>query len=211
MGIRYDLTGQRFGRLVVTKLAFTKERGRKVWACLCDCGGFKHATTETLRAGTAKSCGCLHKERVASLNRSHGASRTKTYRIWCGLRARCAIPSATGYAYYGGRGIKVSAQWSTYEGFLADMGACPEGTSLERRNLDGNYELGNCYWATNSQQARNTSRTRYVEVDGVKRVAMDVAAENKIANGTFKTRLYKLKWPIERACGLVSADHREPK
>lgn len=206
MGKLIDLVGERFGRLVVAKLAFTVERGRKVWFCLCDCGGFKDVSSTSLRSGKTKSCGCLHKERARSMRRTHGSTSggaSRTYRIWSGILSRCRTPSATGYANYGGRGIKICERWLAFENFLDDMGECPEGYSIDRLNVDGDYCPENCRWTTTNEQARNTSRTRYVLVGGVRRVARDVAAENGISESAFKKRLYKYGWTLEEACGLV--------
>mgnify|MGYP000444510387 CR=1 FL=1 len=204
MGKYFDLVGERFGRLRVSSLAYTKERGRRVWSCLCDCGESTLATTDTLRAGTKKSCGCMHRERAATINKSHGMSGTRTYRIWSGIVARCCIPSATGFAKYGGRGIKLCARWYIFENFLDDMGECPTGLSIDRMDVDGDYEPSNCRWVTTTEQSRNTSRTRYVIVGDAKRVARDVAKENGISEAAFKRRLYMYRWTIEESCGLAA-------
>jgi hypothetical protein len=87
-----------------------------------------------------------------------GGSDSRTYRIWAGMKQRCLNPKTTHYGYYGGRGIKVCERWMDYRNFLADMGEAPEGLSLDRINPDGNYEPGNCRWATDKVQANNKSR-----------------------------------------------------
>ena len=205
MGKFMDLVGQSFGRLRVVSLNVEMTARRRVWDCTCECGGSKQANTYDLRAGLVKSCGCLHRERAATLNRTHGLSgkngeSTRTFRIWCGIKTRCLNPNATGYANYGGRGIRLAPEWESYEVFLRDLGPCPEGFSIERKNNDGNYEPANCVWADSSVQSRNTSRSRYVVVGGVKRLARDVAKENGVQVGTFKSRLYKHRWTLEAAC-----------
>ncbi len=196
------MVGQEFGRLLVVSLAHRKERGRKVWACQCSCGGNTLATTETLRAGTKKSCGCLHRETTGARNRTHGKSRSKTYRIWSGMIARCATPTASGYAQYGARGISVCAKWRKFAGFYEDMGECPAGMSIERLNVDAGYAPDNCVWIPLVEQPRNTTRSRFVVLRGVKKLARDVALANGIGIGTFKSRLYKYGWSVERACGI---------
>jgi hypothetical protein len=138
--------------------------------------------------------------------KTHGHTRgkvfTRTYSIWASMLARCSTPSATGYANYGGRGISVCEKWRKFEGFLEDMGECPDGLSIDRLDTNGNYEPGNCRWASDAEQARNTTRTVYVHVAGEKKVARDVAAANGIHIATFKKRLYVYGWPVEQACGV---------
>jgi hypothetical protein len=201
MGRHLDLVGQDFGRLHVVSLSHRAERGRKVWVCRCACGESTLATTETLRAGTKKSCGCLHRERTGALNKTHGKSGSKTYRIWSGMVARCTIPTASGFASYGARGISVCAKWRDFVGFYEDMGECPAGMSIERMDVDVGYTPDNCVWLPRIDQPRNTTRSRFVVVRGVKKLARDVAAENGVGIGTFKSRLYKYGWSLERACG----------
>jgi len=84
----------------------------------------------------------------------HGAF-TPTYWTWQGMHARCRYPSSSGYKHYGGRGITVCDRWASFENFLADMGERPKGTSIDRINVDGNYEPGNCRWATPKEQRQN--------------------------------------------------------
>lgn len=98
-----------------------------------------------------------------------GGHQSRTYRIWCGMKQRCANPKATGWERYGGRGIRVCERWMDYRNFLADMGEVPEGLSIDRINPDGNYEPGNCRWATDKVQANNKSRN-------VHQLVMELAA-----------------------------------
>lgn len=97
----------------------------------------------------------------------HGRTGTTEHRIWVNIRHRCYNPRCKLYPLYGGRGIRMSARWDDFTVFLADMGPRPEGHSIDRINVDGDYCAENCRWATSSQQARNKRTTRYVEVDGV--------------------------------------------
>ena len=97
---------------------------------------------------------------------SHGYSHTNIYQVWTHMLYRCRNPRAKQYPDYGGRGITVCERWMLFENFLADMGERPKGLSLDRLNNDGNYEPGNCRWATNIQQMRNRRTTRFLEIDG---------------------------------------------
>lgn len=155
-----DLTGQRFGRLLVVGRAssagYASTQAR--WEVICDCGVRKSVSGQNLRTKT-RSCGCLTSEkssqRAADRNYVHGHYGTRTYVSWSAMVARCVNPKARGYQNYGGRGISVCDRWTEFANFLADMGERPEGRSLDRINNDGNYEPGNCRWATPKEQANN--------------------------------------------------------
>lgn len=153
-----DLTGQRYGRLVVVELA-NPGGGRAIWTCLCDCGSLANVKAQQLRRSGTKSCGCYRRENSASMRTTHGMTRSPTYLTWVSMLQRCENPEATGYEYYGERGIQVCENWHAFEGFLADMGERPDGLTLDRLDPEGNYEKDNCRWATWKQQAE-TRRPR---------------------------------------------------
>ena len=162
-----DITGVRFGRLVAKEVHSRDKHGRAKWVCICDCGKSKIVSSDNLRRGNQSSCGCLRDEKIAQLNRSHGMSRTPTYIVWAGMIQRCENPSYTGYSYWGGRGIKVCERWKTFENFLADMGEKPKGKSIDRfPDNNGNYEPGNCRWASSTDQNRNRRSTVIVSFQG---------------------------------------------
>lgn len=162
-----DLTGRRFGRLVVLERAPNKYKTHTTWRCACDCGNVVEVAAGSLRTGLTKSCKCLTRELTAQKNHKHGhASRTeqsRTYRAWENAKARCHIPSQTNYADYGGRGISVCERWrNSFEMFLADMGECPHRLTLERIDPNGDYEPVNCRWATTKEQRRNKRTTVFI-------------------------------------------------
>lgn len=162
MGSFVDLTGQRFGRWTVLG-EFERSPSASYWLCLCDCGTKKRVQAGHLRQGASISCGCIRSERLAARQKTHGRSKTKTYRIWKGMRRRCYQKSNPAYPRYGGRGITVCKRWAKFENFLADMGEVPAGRmSLDRINNNGNYSPSNCRWACDKIQANNSRNNRIV-------------------------------------------------
>jgi len=146
-----NLIGQRFTKLLVTGLAYTDERGNRVWECVCDCGGHILATTVKLRH-RYKSCGCLVGRHGPI---THGKTGTRVWNIWAGMLGRCYVKTSGSYRDYGARGITVCERWKTFENFYVDMGDPPDKHSIDRINNDGNYEPGNCRWATSKEQRAN--------------------------------------------------------
>lgn len=150
--VRLDITGDRYGRLTV--LGRSDRKGR--WLCKCDCGRESEPSLGSLRNGSSKSCGCAQRDVASGINRTHGMSRSSEYRIWAGMRKRCYSKKCKSYIDYGGRGIVVCERWSKFENFYEDMGQRPSPDhSLDRIDVDGNYEPSNCRWATAGEQARN--------------------------------------------------------
>lgn len=164
-----DLTGMRFGRLTVVSRGpnVVTPSGNKYrrWHCVCDCGNRTLPRAHSLRSGNTRSCGRHCK---ASPNWRPGARGTREYRSWSGMMQRCFNPNNNHYPYYGGRGITVCDRWrNSFEAFLEDMGPRPKGTSIDRwPDKEGNYEPGNCRWATPAQQATNTRANIMIDIGG---------------------------------------------
>lgn len=156
------MRGRRSGRLLVLDEAPNRP---KVWKCLCDCGNETEVFGHDLRRNDKrriKSCGCLRADQASASFTRHGMSQTRTYHSWLGMRQRCLNPNNSAFEHYGGRGIKVCERWQeSFENFLADMGECPPGLSIDRIDNNGHYEPGNCRWATNHEQRVNQRKARW--------------------------------------------------
>lgn len=185
--------GKKFGRMTII------QRVDKVLVqCRCDCGTEKVVRALSLKYGHISSCGCLRKELLATKNRTHGYTRTRTYAIWSGMITRCSNPARREYKWYGERGIKVCERWTTFQNFLDDMGEAPAGFSIDRINPDGPYTKNNCRWATTTEQAVNKRRTVYMTLLGETKPMATWAKDLGIPYGTLKSRK-RLGWPDERA------------
>lgn len=159
--------GTVFERLTVNERAGRNNDGKILYRCTCVCGNEVVVASYKLRSGHTRSCGCLQRERAvengrATIRHGHCVNRTMTgtYKSWKGMWDRCTNVNHIGFEHYGGRGISVCRRWRLFENFLADMGDRPTGMSLDRIDNEGDYEPGNCRWATWNQQAANRRKAR---------------------------------------------------
>jgi hypothetical protein len=143
------------------------------WVCRCACGAERVLVANILLSGNNRSCGCLKREVLGNATRTHGRANSRltgykyrTYGIWQAMRDRCNNPNRADWHRYGGAGITVTPEWDDFTVFLADMGAAPEGLTLDRIDGTLGYSKQNCRWATYKQQAINSSRATVYMVGG---------------------------------------------
>lgn len=201
MGKFIDLTGQRFGRLTVTKRApdkYTSGGNKKtMWYCDCDCGTKDHIVYGgSLRDESTLSCGCYGKEQRLKANVKHGLSHTRIKRIYYNMHSRCNNPNVPKYENHGGRGISVCNEWSGKDGLAnfynwAINNGYDENLTLDRIDNDGNYEPSNCRWADYMTQNRNLRTNRYFTINGETKIASDWCKEYNININTFWQRVIK--------------------
>lgn len=203
MGRSLNLVGEKFGYLTVLEFsgALAGNRSNKIWVCRCDCGEIKNVRGDKLKSGETVSCGCMKVAIQRSKVTTHGMKHTKTYTSWRSMKDRCLNPKNEYFKDYGGRGIRVCERWmASFENFLADMGAAPPGKSLDRHpDMNGNYEPGNCRWATPKEQNRNRRSNVMITYNGKTQCISAWAEELGINRGTLQSRLQVLNQPTEIA------------
>ena len=151
-----DITGFRFGRLVVLERLGRNPRGHYLVLCQCDCGNKPIARATSLNSGHQRSCGCIRREKLIAQATIHGQCKTPTWQSWRGMIERCYSPRSPSYKWYGARGVGIDdPRWFQFVNFRADMGERPPGLTLDRRNNDLGYSKANCRWATPKQQTDN--------------------------------------------------------
>lgn len=189
-----DIAGQRFGRLTV--LSFSHCKRAAFWLCRCDCGNERTMAGGALRFGSIRSCGCLTLDTVTK----HGLYGTPTWVSWNSMRTRCENPKAGNFKAYGARGITVCDRWKSFINFVADMGERPSGTTLDRYpNKEGNYEPGNCRWATATEQQSNKRTTKLYEFNGERLTVREISNRTGVDHAKLEQRIGRYRWAVERA------------
>lgn len=192
-----DMTGKRFGHLYVVGRG--KNRGKTtMWECHCDCGNIMDIRGHHLRSGQTHCIKCTPRNH----NVKHGLHGTRCYYVWRMMFQRCENPMAVGYSNYGGRGIRVYEGWKDFIKFLADVGERPSMRhTLDRIDINGNYEPGNVRWATAKEQCRNKRNNVILEYNGVSKTAVEWAEEFGIKVFTIYQRL-NLGWDMSKIAAI---------
>ena len=194
--MKHDMTGQRCGHWTVIGYVGNDRTGQPKWLCRCSCGKERAVVCSHLRNGTSLSCGCQSPRFTI-----HGNYKVPEYQAWRNMIDRCTDSKRHDWHRYGGRGITVCQRWrNSYESFFADMGPRPSPQhSIDRIDNDGNYEPGNCRWATVAEQASNKSNNRYLTFDGQTLTVSQWARKLGIKVDVLNLRLSHYNWTVERA------------
>jgi len=195
--ITKDLTGQRFGKLVVIGKDTTKPKN--YWIVKCDCGNTKSVFRGHLTAHRIDNCGCMTFERRSRINKTHGETKIRLFKIWNGMMNRCNNKNNRSYKKYGGRGIVVCEEWHKYINFRdwSLSHGYNDNLSIDRIDVNGNYCPENCRWATTKQQANNRRNTRYFTYNNETHTISEWAEILNINPEALQTRI-KNKWSMER-------------
>lgn len=196
-----DLTNKTFGRLKVLSATKERRRGGVVWECLCECGRKVNVPSYNLVGNSTNSCGCLRKEyeKSGDIRRTHGMREAPIYWVWSSMKARCLNPKTKNYHRYGGRGIEISTDWVSFEGFYSDMGeSYKDGLELDRIDNDGNYDKRNCRWVTSKVNNNNRIDTIRLRYKGEEKSLSEWCKELNLPHKTIYSRIYK-GWKVERA------------
>lgn len=200
--------GKKFGRLTVIGVGRPgKSRARQL-ICKCECGVTKHIEAPGIRQGRVVSCGCYRLERVRAAITTHGQSYNITFKSYRAMLGRCYDPSNGSYEAYTQRGIAVCDRWrGSFDAFLSDMGERPsKDHSIDRIDNQGNYEPGNCRWATRSEQAANRTVAKTLTAFGLTLPLAEWARRSGLPYPTIRQRLIAGQTP-EQAVSTPGRKH----
>lgn len=206
-----DVTGMVFGRLTALEYAGRSKNRSFLWKCRCECGVETIAMLAKIMSGEKRSCGCLARETSQMQFVTHGhtvGKKSSTYGIWSQMIQRCRNPKDKSFSKYGARGIRICDRWLRFDNFLEDMGERPIGMSLDRIDNEGNYEPGNCRWADDKAQARNRRSTIFLEYQGKRVPAAELAERHGIPARRLESRVLRFGWSVERALSTPAKSRR---
>lgn len=189
---KIEMIGRKFGMLTVIAECGKDHRGEISWICKCECGNVTHPIKgSVLRNGKSTSCGCYAKRLASERCSTHRKSQTRLYSIWQGMKGRCFRITSPAYKYYGGRGITVCDEWKNdFEAFYdwAMSNGYKDELTIDRIDVNGNYEPDNCRWATRKEQTMNKRRTVMIEINGVLKSLLTISKETGIPYKTLYNR-----------------------
>ncbi len=203
MGLQIDLTGQRFGMLVVKSFYGRDKYRQKLWLCQCDCGKTSATTAHRLLSGGCKSCGCQRGGK-----RIYGDTHKLLYGVYMQMKSRCLDESCPAYPNYGGRGISVCAEWAQQNGHLvfekwALANGYKRGLTLDRIDNDKDYSPDNCRWTTRKVQSNNKRNNVLITFNGKMQTLSQWAEEYHLSPSKLNGRIQVMHWPMEEALELV--------
>ena len=198
-----DLKGNRYSRLVVIARAANSKSNQVQWVCRCDCGSKVVVRAASLLNGHTMSCGCYCNE-IRAINTdqtTHGGTHTRLYKIWCGMKDRCRNPNSKIYKHYGGRGVSVCSEWKDFAAFRdwAMSNGYEDGLTIDRIDVNGNYEPSNCRWADKFVQMNNMTSNHYYVLDGKKLTMPQIERMLGFPRGLIAQRVQKLGIPLDEA------------
>lgn len=200
-----DLIGQKFNKLTVIKRVenHVQPSGQQYaqWLCKCECGNETVVRTTFLIKGRTKSCGCLVKEK----NSTHGLKKSRLYAVWRDIKARCFNPNAVNFKNYGAKGITICDKWrndfKAFYDWAMDNGYNPKAKkgecTIDRIDVNGNYEPNNCRWVDNITQQNNKRNNRYLTYNGETHTTAEWGRILNISRFTLFARLKK-GWSVEK-------------
>lgn len=196
-----DLTGQKFNRLTVIKRMENDKYHNTKWLCRCDCGKEVIVYALALKNGDTNSCGCLKKDLAKEKFSKHGLSKTRIYKTWIHIKERCINPKKTGFEYYGGRGIEICQEWLNFENFYewSIKNGYANNLTIDRINVNGNYEPSNCRWATQKEQANNKRNNHFITYNNETHTIAEWAEILNMKASTLHSRIALLNWSIEKS------------
>ena len=206
---RHNLLGQKFGMLTVIKRGENDKNNHTTWICKCDCGNIKQISANNLRTDKSKSCGCRVKESARKRFSTHGETKTRLYKIWAEMKSRCYNPYSTSYKNYGARGITVDVVWKddfiSFKNWAIENGYSDELT-IDRIDVNGNYEPSNCRWATYEQQANNKRNNHLITYNNETHTIAEWSRITNIKYDTIERRINRSKWSVEKALTYKDTD-----
>ena len=207
-----DMTGVRYGRLTAIKRVKNSKHSQTMWMFRCECGKEIVTTGWAVRSGHTTSCGCFLSETTASLKYSHGMARTRIYKIYQHMKERCYKTDDRAYGRYGGRGITICDEWLEENGFenfynWSILNGYNETLTIDRIDVNGNYEPSNCRWATWRVQANNKRNNRYVTYNGKTKTVSEWSQEYGIGEATIRSRLNR-GWSVDETLNIPTKRKR---
>lgn len=194
-----DLTGRKFGRLTVIERGQTSKAGMPRWICQCECGNIRLVQGEQLRGGRSQSCGCYAREQTSKRARIHGQRNTALYNVWDAMKQRCMNPKSKAWKYYGGRGVSICEEWQhnfeTFNKWANDNGY-QKGLTIDRIDVNGDYEPSNCRWVTMREQGKNKRCNVSLTYKGETKLISEWAKELGLNYSTIQWR-HKRGWSDE--------------